>query len=95
MFKRKIPQHVGFIPDGNRRWAVDHGLPREAGYARGIEQGVALYEHCKQIGIKEISIYGFTKDNTKRPIAQKSAFSSACVTFATEIVRRGDVKATA
>jgi undecaprenyl diphosphate synthase len=89
MIKRKIPQHVGFIPDGNRRWAIHHGLPKEAGYARGIEQGVALYENCVQIGIKEISIYGFTKDNTRRPAVQKCAFSAACVAFACEIARRG------
>ena len=61
---------------------VDHRLPKEAGYARGIEPGVTLYEKCRQIGIKEISIYGFTKDNTKRPVIQKSAFSAACVAFA-------------
>ena len=89
MAKHKIPQHVGFIPDGNRRWAVSHGLPTEAGYARGIEQRVALYENCVQIGIKEISIYGFTRDNTKRPVVQKNAFSAACVAFACEVSQRG------
>lgn len=89
MAKRKIPQHVGFIPDGNRRWAVNHGLPKEAGYACGIQQGVALYEICEQVGIEEISIYGFTKDNTSRPAIQKCAFSTACVAFALEIARRG------
>src|SRR5215216_5609247 len=31
-----LPRHVGFIPDGNRRWALDRGMNKEAGYARGI-----------------------------------------------------------
>ena len=35
-----IPSHVGFIPDGNRRWALFHGLPKEAGYAHGINPGL-------------------------------------------------------
>jgi undecaprenyl diphosphate synthase len=89
MAKNNIPRHVGFIPDGNRRWAVDHGLPKEAGYAQGINPGLLLYEKCKECGIKEASIYCFTQDNTKRPAIQKQAFSEACVAFAFEIARRG------
>jgi undecaprenyl diphosphate synthase len=89
MAKNSIPRHVGFIPDGNRRWAVDHGQAKEAGYAEGIAPGLLLYEKCKESGIKEISIYGFTQDNTKRPSIQKQAFSEACVAFAFEIARRG------
>jgi undecaprenyl diphosphate synthase len=41
MAKYNIPRHVGFIPDGNRRWATDHGLPKEAGYEHGYRPGVA------------------------------------------------------
>ena len=89
MAPNSIPRHVGFIPDGNRRWAVDHGLPKEAGYAQGINPGLLLYEKCKECGINEASIYCFTQDNTKRPAIQKQAFSEACVAFAFEIARRG------
>ena len=80
---------MGFIPDGNRRWAVAHGLPKEAGYAHGIKPGLLLYDRCKEYGIKEISIYCFTQDNAKRSSIQKQAFSDACVTFALEVARRG------
>lgn len=87
--KNNVPSHVGFIPDGNRRWAGDRNLPKEAGYAHGINPGLLLYEQCKEYGVKEISIYGFTQDNTKRLSIQKQAFSNACVVFALEIARRG------
>ena len=87
MAKIGTPSHVGFIPDGNRRWATDHGLPKEAGYV--YQSGMQLYEQCKEFGIKEASIYCFTQDNTKRPSVQKPAFSEACVAFALEIARRG------
>ncbi len=87
--KNSVPNHVGFIPDGNRRWATDHGLPKEAGYAHGIDPGLRLYEKCKERGIEEVSIYCFTQDNTKRPAIQKQAFRKACVAFSSEIVRRG------
>ena len=89
MAKNNIPRHVGFIPDGNRRWATDHGLPKEAGYEHGIDPGLRLYEKCKERGIEEASIYCFTQDNTKRPPTQKQAFSDACVAFALEIAHRG------
>lgn len=89
MTKSSVPRHVGFIPDGNRRWASGHGLPKEAGYAYGIDPGLLLYEKCKAYGIEEASIYCFTQDNTRRPSAQKSAFSDATAAFAQEIVRRG------
>src|SRR5450759_686684 len=89
MAKNSIPRHVGFIPDGNRRWAVDRGLSKESGYAHGIGPGLRLYEKCRESGVEEVSIYGFTQDNTRRPSIQKQAFSEACVAFALEIDRRG------
>jgi undecaprenyl diphosphate synthase len=89
MVKNSIPRHVGFIPDGNRRWAVGRGLSKESGYAHGIGPGLRLYEKCRESGIEEVSIYGFTQDNTRRPSIQKQAFSEACVAFAFEIARRG------
>ena len=77
-FKR-VPRHIGIIPDGNRRWAVQNGLFKEDGYERGLEPGIRLYELCIEMGIKEISFYGFTQDNTKRPSIQREAFQKACV----------------
>ena len=89
MAKNRNPQHIGFIPDGNRRWALNRGLPKEDGYIHGIGPGLSLYEICKERGIAEASIYCFTQDNTKRPGRQKLAFTDASVEFAFEIARRG------
>lgn len=89
MARNNMPRHVGFIPDGNRRWAMDHNLPKEAGYAHGINPGLLLFEKCKEYGIEEASIYGFTQDNTKRPSVQKQAFRDATVAFGLEVARRG------
>ncbi|MFQ7281995.1 MAG: dihydroorotate dehydrogenase, partial [Christensenellales bacterium] len=32
----RIPKHIGIIPDGNRRWAVQHGLQKQEGYSYGL-----------------------------------------------------------
>jgi len=77
-FKR-VPKHIGFIPDGNRRWAQGKGLPKQAGYHFGIDPGFDLYKICLELGINEITFYGFTQDNTKRPSEQTRAFQKACV----------------
>src|SRR5215212_2427933 len=89
MARQPLPKHIGFIPDGNRRWAVRQGLSKESGYQAGIAPGLALFEICKSRGIPEVSMYGFTQDNTKRPPPQLEAFRLACVMFALEISRRG------
>jgi undecaprenyl diphosphate synthase len=75
----RIPNHIGIIPDGNRRWAVSHGLGKEAGYALGLNPGIEIFKICKELGVKELTYYGFTVDNTKRPKVQTKAFTAACV----------------
>jgi undecaprenyl diphosphate synthase len=89
MPRQRLPQHVGFIPDGNRRWALARGLAKQDGYAAGIAPGLALYEQCRALGIPEVSIYGFTVDNTKRPSVQQDAFTAACIYFAHAAVAQG------
>jgi len=74
-----IPKHIGVIPDGNRRWAVQNGLSKEKGYEMGLKPGLELLKLCKENKIKEITYYGFTIDNTKRPVEQRIAFTAACV----------------
>jgi undecaprenyl diphosphate synthase len=76
---RRLPRHVAFIPDGNRRWAQSKGLGKEEGYAFGLEPGFQLYNICLALGIEEFTFYGFTSDNTKRPPEQTAAFRQACV----------------
>ena len=77
-FKR-LPNHIGIIPDGNRRWALSNGYEKQDGYHYGIEPGFELYKMCLELGIKEMTFYGFTVDNTKRPAVQTAAFQKACV----------------
>lgn len=89
MAKQRIPRHVGFIPDGNRRWASAHGLEKRAGYEHGIVPGLRLLEQCRAAGIDEVSVYCFTKDNTKRAAVQTGAFKQASLIFAKEVIAQG------
>ncbi|API88604.1 dihydroorotate dehydrogenase [Marinilactibacillus sp. 15R] len=86
-FKR-MPKHIGVIPDGNRRWAVGQGLPKKDGYNHGIDPGLDLYEACLKLGVEEMTFYGFTMDNVKRPSLQTKAFQKACVDSVNELKKR-------
>lgn len=76
---QRLPLHIGIIPDGNRRWALHNGMHKEDGYDYGIMPGFELYKECIALGIKELTFYGFTQDNTKRPAVQTKAFQKACI----------------
>ena len=85
---KRLPRHVGIIPDGNRRWAKGQGLERQNGYHFGLQPGLEVYSACLELGIPEITFYGFTVDNTKRPPAQIEAFRNACVEAVAELEKR-------
>lgn len=85
----RIPRHIGIIPDGNRRWAQGRGLNKEDGYAYGLDCGLKLLRAAMRRGIEEVTFYGFTTDNCKRPKAQVQAFSDACVKAAELIIKEG------
>lgn len=75
----RIPKHIGIIPDGNRRWAKEKGLKKQEGYEYGLNPGLRLLQLAKKYGVQELTYYGFTVDNCKRPVEQVKAFSKACV----------------
>ncbi|OON97403.1 MAG: di-trans,poly-cis-decaprenylcistransferase [Epulopiscium sp. Nele67-Bin005] len=75
----RIPKHIAIIPDGNRRWAKNKGFDKHEGYTYGLEPAVCSLNLCKKYGVKEVTYYGFTTDNCKRPKAQVEAFATACV----------------
>lgn len=75
----RVPKHIGIIPDGNRRWALEHNMEKKDGYQYGLRPGIELLRKAKEYGVQELTYYGFTTDNCKRPKEQFTAFQSACV----------------
>ena len=82
----RFPNHIGVIPDGNRRWAQQNGMNKEDGYRYGLSAGLNLLRAAKARGVGELTYYGFTVDNCKRPKEQVTAFSQACVKAAEMIL---------
>lgn len=62
-----LPRHIGFIMDGNGRWAKKRGMPREYGHRFGAETFRKIMEYCGDIGIEAATFYVFSTENWKRP----------------------------
>ncbi len=62
-----LPNHVGFIMDGNGRWATKRGMPRTFGHREGAKNFKDLSLYCRDIGIRNASFYVFSTENWKRP----------------------------
>jgi undecaprenyl diphosphate synthase len=61
-----LPQHIAFIPDGNRRWATAHGLSAKDGHKEGYRVLRDTAERCFDRGIKYVTFYGFSTENWSR-----------------------------
>lgn len=61
-----VPRHVGFIVDGNRRWAKQHGLPVYEGHMAGYNAIHEVAEAAFDAGVEYMSAYIFSTENWKR-----------------------------
>lgn len=62
-----VPNHVAVIMDGNGRWASQRGMPRTFGHKQGVEATKRLVRAAHDMGIKVLTIYGFSTENWSRP----------------------------
>ena len=53
----KIPRHIGFIMDGNGRWAKKRNLPRTYGHTKGADNIEKVVSHCFSRGVEVVSLY--------------------------------------
>jgi undecaprenyl diphosphate synthase len=61
-----VPRHLGFIIDGNRRWAKERGLPTLEGHRRGYEKVKDLLVEAIERGAQFASAYIFSTENWER-----------------------------
>jgi undecaprenyl diphosphate synthase len=66
------PAHVAIIMDGNGRWATARGLPRIAGHRRGAEAVRRTIVAATELGIRYLTLFGFSSENWKRPADEVS-----------------------
>ena len=68
--KKYVPIHIGFIMDGNRRWAKERNLPTIEGHRAGKDRIETLVEHAVKVGVKYLTFWAFSTENWKRSASE-------------------------
>jgi undecaprenyl diphosphate synthase len=61
-----IPNHVAIIPDGNRRWAKNKGLPTFMGHKKGFDTANDVIKKSRELGVHTITLWAFSTENWNR-----------------------------
>lgn len=69
----RLPQHVGAIVDGNRRWAKGAGTGVDSGYQAGADKIGEFLDWCEELGIKIVTLWVLSTDNLRRPAEEITA----------------------
>lgn len=91
--KLNIPNHIGFIMDGNGRWAKKRKIMRTLGHKKGAEILQFVLNRCYELGIKVVSIYAFSTENFKRSKDEVDAIFEYCneylIKYARDLKEKG------
>lgn len=80
--------HVAIIMDGNGRWAKQRGLPRAFGHRAGVAALRRTVEAAPRLGIKRLTVFGFSTENWRRPQPEISELMSLLKAyFASDLAR--------
>jgi tritrans,polycis-undecaprenyl-diphosphate synthase [geranylgeranyl-diphosphate specific] len=62
----RLPEHIGVILDGNRRWASAREMIPWQGHREGAEKVKEFLEWCLDLGIRTVTFYAFSTENFNR-----------------------------
>lgn len=68
-----VPKVIAIIPDGNRRWAGSHSFSVFNGYRTGVRKFIDFADWCKEFGVKNITVWGFSTENFERSARERNA----------------------
>lgn len=88
---KPVPQHVGVMCDGNRRWAREMGyVDPNDGHRVGAEKIKHLLDWCDQAGVKHVTLYLLATDNLRRPANQLDPLLQIIEDLAGELAEAGN-----
>ena len=81
-----VPNHVGIIMDGNRRWAKEKNKKTIEGHLAGANRIISLAKYIFDKGVKYLSIYAFSTENFNRSAEEVSYLMGLIIKFFNERV---------
>ena len=69
---KKVPEHVGVILDGNRRWAKRMGFGASQGHRRGADKIEEFLGWARAAGVRIVTLWLLSTDNLSRDPAELS-----------------------
>jgi len=66
----RLPEHLGLILDGNRRFARAEGLAANLGHSIGAQKAYDVLDWCLEVGIAHVTLWVFSTDNASRDDAE-------------------------
>jgi undecaprenyl diphosphate synthase len=70
--QKQVPRHIGFILDGHRRWAKEHGIPLLEGHRQGYKNFKKIGLAALDRGVEFVSAYVWSKENWQRSAEEVS-----------------------
>ena len=81
-----VPNHIGIIMDGNRRWAKEKNKKTIEGHLAGANRIISLAKYIFEKGVKYLSIYAFSTENFNRSAEEVSYLMGLIIKFFNERV---------
>ena len=84
-----VPNHIGIIMDGNRRWAKEKLLPIKMGHLEGVKalKRVLRYIKNKKINIKFLTVYAFSTENWQRSEEEVSNLMEIFLKYMNDVIK--------
>ncbi|KAL4248480.1 Alkyl transferase [Abortiporus biennis] len=86
-----VPQHIGFVMDGNRRYARRNHKEVKQGHVDGYAALRGILEICMRLGVRCVSVYAFALDNFKRSPDEVDALMNLAETKLLELCEHGEL----
>ncbi|CAM6103982.1 unnamed protein product [Calypogeia fissa] len=84
---KSVPQHLGVIMDGNRRFSKENHLPGGSleGHEMGARKLLEFMSWCFSTGVRNLTVWALSDDNLKRDLGELGALFKIFANYTLEV----------